>query len=67
MTAARDESLATLTRQKSLEELRKEYPKIFERYDIEKLKLEDILKLKQQINEEDAKQSVQERKTTISH
>lgn len=67
LTAARDESLATLTRQKSLEELRKEYPKIFERYDIEKLKLEDILKLKQQINEEDAKQSVQERKTTISH
>ena len=60
LTAARDESLATLTRQKSLEELRKEYPKIFERYDIEKLKLEDILKLKQQINEEDAKQSVQE-------
>lgn len=45
--AARDESLATLTRQKSLEELRKEYPKIFEQYDIEKLKLEDILKLKQ--------------------
>ena len=37
LTAARDESLATLTRQKSLEELRKEYPKIFERYDIEKL------------------------------
>lgn len=47
LTAARDESLATLTRQKSLEELRKEYPKIFEQYDIEKLKLEDILKLKQ--------------------
>lgn len=62
LTAARDESLATLTRQKSLEELRKEYPKIFEQYDIEKLKLEDILKLKQQINEEDSKQSVQERK-----
>lgn len=62
LTAARDESLATLTRQKSLEELRKEYPKIFEQYDVEKLKLEDILKLKQQINEEDSKQSVQERK-----
>ena len=29
LTAARDESLATLTRQKSLEELRKEYPKNF--------------------------------------
>lgn len=62
LTAARDESLATLTRQKSLEELQKEYPKIFEKYDIEKLKLEDILKLKQQINEEDSKRSVQGRK-----
>lgn len=62
LTAARDESLATLTRQKSLEELRKEYPKIFGQYDIEKLKLEDILKLKQQINEEDSKRSVQGRK-----
>ena len=62
LTTARDESLATLTRQKSLEELRKEYPKIFEKYDVEKLKLEDILKLKQQINEEDSKHSVQGRK-----
>lgn len=61
LTAARDESLATLTRQKSLEELRKEYPKIFEQYDIEKLKLEDILKLKQKINEEDSRRSVQGR------
>lgn len=59
LAAARDESLGTLTRQKSLEELRKEYPKIFEKYDIEKLKLEDILKLKQQINEEDSKRSIQ--------
>ena len=61
LTAARDESLATLTRQKSLEELRKEYPKIFEQYDIEKLKLENILKLKQKINEEDSRRSVQGR------
>lgn len=62
LTAARDGSLATLTRQKSLEELRKEYPKIFEQYDIEKLKLEDILKLKQKINEEDSRRSVQGRR-----
>ena len=62
LTAARDESLATLTRKNSLEELQKEYPKIFEQYDIEKLKLEDILKLKQKINEEDLKRSVQGRK-----
>lgn len=54
--------MATLTRQKSLEELRKEYPKIFEQYDIEKLKLENILKLKQKINEEDSRRSVQGRR-----
>ena len=62
LTAACDESLATLTRQKSLEELRKEYPKIFEQYDIERLKLENILKLKQKINEEDSRRSVQGRR-----
>lgn len=62
LIAARDESLTTLTRQKSLEELRKEYPKIFEKYDTEKLKLEGILKLKQQINEEDSRRSVQSKK-----
>ena len=66
LSSARDESLATLTRQKSLEELRKEYPKIFEQYDLEKLKLADILKLKQQINEEDSKLSVQGRKDDYS-
>ena len=59
LTAARDESLATLTRQKSLETLREEYPKIFEQYDIEKLKLEDILDIKRRINEEDSKRASQ--------
>ena len=49
-----------------MEELRKEYPKIFEQYDLEKLKLADILKLKQQINEEDSKLSVQGRKDDYS-
>ena len=66
LSAARDESLATLTRQKSLEELRKEYPKIFEKYDIEKLKLTDILELKRQINEEDSNRSVKGRKEDYS-
>lgn len=66
LTVARDESLATLTRQKSLEELRKEYPKIFEQYDLEKLKLEDILNIKRQINEEDSKQKVEETKNDYS-
>ena len=62
LTSSRDEILATLTRQKSLEELRKEYPKIFEQYDLEKLKLEDILNIKRQINEEDSKQKVEKTK-----
>lgn len=66
LTAARDESLATLTRQKSLEELRKEYPKIFEQYDLEKLKLTDLLELKKQINEEESKRSVEGKKTDYS-
>lgn len=61
LSSARDESLATLTRQQSLDELRKEYPKIFEQYDTEKLKLQDILALKKQINEEDANRSVKAR------
>lgn len=64
LTAARDESLATLTRQKSLEALREEYPKIFEQYDIEKLKLEDILNIKRQINEEDSKKTSQRTRDT---
>ena len=64
INAARDESLATLTRQKSLETLRNEYPKIFEQYDIEKLKLEDILSIKKQINEEDSRKSSQETRDT---
>ena len=54
---SRDIALADLQRGESLAELRKEYPKIFEKYDIETIKLADILKLKQQINEEDAKRA----------
>lgn len=53
--SSRDIALADLQRGQSLAELRKEYPKIFEKYDIETIKLADILKLKQQITEEDAK------------
>ena len=62
ISSARDESLATLTRQKSLEVLREEYPKIFEQYDLEKLKLDDILKIKRQINEEDSTRAVKEKR-----
>lgn len=57
LNSARDDSMSNLTRQKSLEQLQKEYPKIFKDYDIETLKLADILKLKKLINEEDSKRS----------
>lgn len=50
-----DIALADLDRTKNLAELRSEYPKIFEQYDIESIKLADILKLKRQIAEEDAR------------
>ena len=53
--SSRDLSLSDLQRGQSLADLRKEYPKIFAQYDIESIKLADILKLKQQIAEEDAR------------
>ena len=52
-----DVALAELDRTKNLAELRNEYPKIFEQYDIESIKLADILQLKRQIAEEDARRS----------
>ena len=55
--SSRDIALSDLQRGRSLAELRKEYPKIFAQYDIETIKLADILKLKQQIAEEDAKRA----------
>lgn len=55
--SSRDIALADLQRGQSLAELRKEYPKIFAQYDIETIKLADILKLKQQIAEEEAKRA----------
>ena len=57
VNSSRDIALADLQRGQSLSELRKEYPKIFEKYDIETIKLADILKLKQQIAEEDTKRA----------
>lgn len=52
---SRDIALSDLQRGENLAALRSEYPKIFAQYDIETIKLADILKLKQQIAEEDAK------------
>ena len=55
--SSRDLSLSDLQRGQSLADLRQEYPKIFAQYDIESIKLADILKLKQQIAEEDARRA----------
>ena len=55
--SSRDLALSDLQRGQSLADLRQEYPKIFAQYDIESIKLADILKLKQQIAEEDAKRA----------
>ena len=51
-----DETQATIEREAALLSLKKFYPQIFEQYDIESLKLADILNIKKQIAEEDAKQ-----------
>lgn len=53
VSSSRDAALSDLQRGQSLAALRKEYPKIFAQYDIETIKLADILKLKRQINAED--------------
>lgn len=55
--SSRDLALSDLERGRSLAALREEYPKIFAQYDIETIKLTDILKLKQQIAEEDARRA----------
>lgn len=51
----RDETQAETERALALMALKNEYPSIFAQYDIEKLKLADILELQKQINEENAK------------
>jgi len=54
--SATNQALADTDRQKSLILLQKEYPNIFAKYDIEKLKLADILKLKQEIAKHDSEE-----------
>ena len=54
--SATNQALADTDRQKALILLQKEYPNIFAKYDIEKLKLADILKLKQQIAKHDSEE-----------
>ena len=64
--SSRDIALSDLQRGQSLAELRKEYPKIFAQYDIESIKLADILKLKRQISEEDAKRAGERQKNDFA-
>ena len=64
--SSRDIALSDLQRGQSLAELRKEYPKIFEQYDIESIKLADILKLKQQIAAEDTKRAEEKQEKELS-
>ena len=65
--SSRDIALSDLQRGRSLAELRKEYPKIFAQYDIETIKLADILKRKQQIAEEDAKRAGEKQTKELSN
>lgn len=64
---SRDLALADLERTQSLAELRKEYPKIFAKYDIESIKLADILKLKKEIAEEDSKRAGERKREEFSN
>lgn len=59
ITKVQDETQAESERVLALDALKKEYPKIFEQYDIEKMKLADILEIKRQISEEDSNRRVQ--------
>lgn len=64
--SARDIALADLQRGESLVELRKEYPKIFAKYDIESIKLADILQLKRQIADEDARRASEKKQKELT-
>ena len=59
--SATNQALADSERQKALIALQNEYPNIFAKYDIESLKLADILKLKQEIAQYDSEQAVNKR------
>lgn len=65
--SSHDIALSDLQRGQSLAELRKEYPKIFAQYDVETIKLADILKLKQQIAEEDAKRAGEDQAKNLAN
>ena len=65
LNVVRDEASATADRQSALEQLQKYYPQIFDKYDTEALKLQDIAKLKREIAEYDGKAKVDKAKSEL--
>ena len=65
LNVVRDEASATADRQSALEQLQKYYPQIFDKYDTETLKLQDIAKLKREIAEYDGKAKMDKAKSEI--
>ena len=64
--SATNQYLADTDRRKALTELAGAYPQIFAKYDIESIKLADILKLKKEIAEFDANKARGQRQTDYS-
>ena len=64
---ATNQYLADTDRRKALTELAGAYPQIFAKYDIESIKLADILKLKKEIAEFDANKARGQRQTDYSN
>lgn len=62
INTATNQYLADMERVGALEKLKNKYPEIFHQYDIETLKLADILSIKKQIAEIDAKETANNRK-----
>lgn len=65
ISAIKNETSAETQRIKAMNELKQLYPQIFKDYDIERLKLEEISKLKKQIAEQDATQQHQSTKQEL--
>lgn len=62
----RDETKIDYERNKALKTLKELYPQIFEKYDVEALKLADILQIKKQIAELDGQRSYQSDKSNYA-
>ncbi|SHG31655.1 tape measure protein [Dysgonomonas macrotermitis] len=63
ITSSTNQALADLERTDALEKLKQKYPQIFAKYDIETLKLADILSIKKQIAEIDSGEKVKTNKS----